>query len=52
MVGRDSYLAREGRPRIPADLVRHFSADSTQADPRQAQDVLDYVGHYGSPRRW
>ncbi len=37
---------------IPADVLRQFAADSTQTDPRQVQEILDYEYHYGSPRRW
>jgi hypothetical protein len=40
-----------GRP-TPPEVLRHLAADSTQTDPQQIQDILDYVAHYGSPRRW
>jgi hypothetical protein len=39
-------------PPVPADLARLFGEDSTQTDLAQVQAVLDYQGHYGSPRRW
>jgi hypothetical protein len=39
-------------PRMPADLVRHCAAHSSQTDSRLVEEVLRYVETYGSPRRW
>ena len=50
--GKDLPAGALIKPAMPSDLMRHFSADSTQTDLRQAQDILDYQAHYGSPRRW
>jgi hypothetical protein len=38
--------------RMPRDLVREFDGQSTLGDRRKVQGVLEYVDHYGSPRRW
>jgi hypothetical protein len=52
MFGQDLPEAVLRAPRMDANLVRHFGSNSTQTSVRQVQDVLDYVHHYGSPRRW
>jgi hypothetical protein len=37
---------------IPSHLVRHFASNSSQTNLAAVQEVLTYVGSYGSPRRW
>jgi hypothetical protein len=39
-------------PKMPRDLIRHFTADSSQGDAQSVEDILAYQDHYGSPRRW
>jgi len=39
-------------PRMSPSLVREFGGSSTQTSRQQVQDLLSYVEHYGSPRRW
>jgi hypothetical protein len=37
---------------MPRDLVLEFDGQSTLGDRRKVEDALEYVDHYGSPRRW
>jgi hypothetical protein len=39
-------------PGLPPHLARHFAGNSTQTEPREVRGVLDFVGRFGSPRRW
>lgn len=38
--------------RIPAHLIRSFSGKSSRTDIQTVAGILDFVDHYGSPRRW
>ncbi len=37
---------------MPAHVVRHFGGNSTQTNLHSAEEILDYVATFGSPRRW
>jgi hypothetical protein len=50
--GDDLPAAALQGPTMPRDLVLDFDGQSSLGDRRKAQDVLEYVDHYGSPRRW
>jgi hypothetical protein len=39
-------------PGLPPHLARYFGDNSTQTEPREVRDILDFVGRFGSPRRW
>jgi len=39
-------------PRFPRDLVRYFDSQSSLSDGKTIDDVLSYMDHYGSARRW
>jgi hypothetical protein len=37
---------------IPPHLVRYFGNNSSQTNLAAVQEILEYVGCYGTPRRW
>jgi len=45
---RDAFCHRP----MPPDLVRYFGRHSTQTDSETIHEILGFVEHFGSPRRW
>lgn len=39
-------------PRMPAGLVRYLGSQSSHTSLNEVNDILNFVKHYGSPRRW